>query len=170
MPAVKNIDTGKKVSLEDSFFYFAVSRSPEIPLRYTRLDFPFEDIFGGKFKIGDVVVQKEDGNVYGITAETFDGSFMDLEFATPHFREMSKGVFADLMIKRGCTPTDVGTALQIVEDVKQLSDGKKPVYLMEIMPLATVEDMEVINETCIKANLAVLIAPKGFVDIIGEVE
>jgi hypothetical protein len=169
---VKNTATGEMVDITDADFSLAIKKP--LAIRYKRLDFPFEvetleGTMSSKPEGGVLIIGIQD-EAYPCETSIFNASYEDIEFATPKFRDMSRGDFVKLAIRRGAKPTDAGRAIQIVEDIKQLTDGKKPVYVVEMTPDAQDGDIELFHYMCVATNLAVLLVPMGEVNVLGEVE
>lgn len=167
---VKNLDTGEMVDVDESAFSYAIKK--RIPVRYQRIKFPYEvtTLEGAMVgKAGDPLMIGIDGEMYPCDASIFDRSYGDMEYATPHFEILSRGDFANLAIKRGAKPIEAGRAMQVVEDIKQLTDGKKPVYVVELSETALQGDVDLLYAMCTATNLAIMLLPNKFMTIVGEV-
>jgi hypothetical protein len=167
---IKNLETGKMVTVDQKKFDYAIKKP--IAVQYQRIPFAFEvETLEGNHtaSANDVLIVGVRGEPYPCEKSIFNETYGDMEFATPHFQELSTGDFVNLAIKRGAKPTEAGKALQVIEDIKQITDGKKPVYVVEFAEWATPEYVEAVNYMCVRCNLAVILVPKGEMNIIGEV-
>lgn len=120
--------------------------------------------------IGDYIICGVKGEFYPCAKDVFDSTYTPAKDALPDVQKWTTGGFAQLMMSNGVDTSKAAEAVQVVRDITQVTDGKKPIYVIAFDPLADNDSLSFLAEQCIAANLAALFIPQSWKGVVGLVE
>jgi hypothetical protein len=75
------------------------------------------------------------------------------------FREMTTAELRELLVERGLTNIEIGDSLRIIDEIRVLSDGKKPVYVISLDGVPDNDTIKYLMSEFVAINIAAILIP-----------